>query len=192
MIHATKKLLFIYLVILITMITLASCKKKGSNDGDDGGNTAVENSLAENSFSVNGTVVKGIFAPFSSSKNGVSNCSGYPNTNCFYITFSGRGLPKTSGIYNVVWEVGNRDDAKEITVSYGNYYVDNMPKGVFSTYDAIVHFSNIPAVTQKAIVTVANGKVNVMFTNLKLYGTNDPSTGAKYTAVSVSANISAQ
>jgi hypothetical protein len=192
MAHITKKQSLVYVTILIAILTLVSCKKTNQDDNKNTDDTAVENNLTENSYSVNGTVVNGSFAPFSDITNGVSNCNGYPNTNCFYIKFSGRGLPKASGIYNIVWEVGNRDDAKEITVSYNNYYTDNLPKGIFSAYDSIVHFSNIPAVTQKAIVTVANGKVNIKFTNLKLYGTNDPSTGAKYTAVSISANISAK
>jgi hypothetical protein len=182
---------------LCVMLLAIACKKSNANSSDDdneaNGNTAVDNNLPQNTYSVNDKTTTAGFAVYSDLKsNGFSNCSGYPHTNCLYINFSGRVMPKVSGIYNIVYEIGNRDDAKEISMSYHNYYTDGMAKGIFSSYDSIVHISNIPAVTQKAIVTVENGKVNVKFTNLKLYGTNDPSTGAVYTPVSVSANVTLQ
>lgn len=182
-------------VFLCAMLLAISCKKTNSPDDDNevNGNTAVDNNLPQNTYSVNDKTTTAGFSVYSNLKsNGFSNCIGYPHTNCLYINFSGRGMPKVSGIYSIVSELGNRDDAKEISMSYHNYYTDGLAKGIFSSYDSIVHISNIPAVTQKAIVTVENGKVNIKFTNLKLYGTNDPRTGAVYTSVSVSANVTIQ
>ena len=83
MAHITKKQSLVYVTILIAILTLVSCKKTNQDDNKNTDDTAVENNLTENSYSVNGTVVNGSFAPFSDITNGVSNCNGYPNTNCF-------------------------------------------------------------------------------------------------------------
>ncbi|OJY85647.1 MAG: hypothetical protein BGP14_00445 [Sphingobacteriales bacterium 44-15] len=166
------------------MFTLVcSCKKAPSDNESRSGEN---NNLAENNFIINGTKYEANTTSYFDLNNEITSCyqinpdgyGGFDTKYCIHVFFSGKVLPIASGSYDVVFfsnlTADNNDKKLSLTIYQNN--------DAFYSFDAKTYQNPAAGVTQKATVTVANGKVNVSLTNIKLFNTS-PSP------ITLSANI---
>jgi len=175
------KRFLIYLPILLLM-AVSACKKSTPGNNGDGD----ENNLPENNFSINGTKYASNSTLYFDLNNEITSCyqinpdgyGGFDTKYCIHIFFSGKTLPTAGGTYDVVFfnnlTANNNDKKLSLTVYQNN--------DAYFSFDAKTYQNPAAGVTQKATVTVANGKVNVNLTNIKLFNT-DPAP------ITLSANI---
>jgi len=178
------KRLLIYLPILLLM-AISSCKKGNSGDNDP----KEDNDLAENNFSISGSKYAANSTSYFDLNNEIISCyqinpdgyGGFGTKYCIHIFFSGNKLPTQSATYDIVYfnnlTATNNDRKLTLTVYQNN--------DVYHSFDSKTYQHPDAGVTQKASVTVANGKVTVKLTNIKLFNESP-------TPISISANIAVQ
>ncbi len=173
----------IYLAILL--ITISSCKKEGSGEKDP----EEDNNLPENNFSISGNKYAANSTIYFDLNNEIISCyqinpdgyGGFGTKYCVHIFFSGYNLPTQGGTYDIVYfnnrTVTNNDKKLALTIYQNN--------DVYYSFDSKTYHNPDAGVTQKATVIVANGKVTVKLTNIKLFNENP-------TPITISANIVVQ
>ncbi|HRE52192.1 MAG TPA: hypothetical protein PK339_12265 [Flavitalea sp.] len=176
------KRFLIYLPILF-MIAISSCKKSTGNKEEE---EEQRNDLAENNFLINGTKYAANSTIYFDLNNEIISCyqvnpdgyGGFEKKYCIHVFFSGNTLPTQGGVYDVVFfsNLTNANNDKKLSLTvYQN-------SDAYFSFDAKTYQNPAAGVTQKATVTVANGKVTVNFTDIKLFNTSP-------TSVPISANI---
>lgn len=179
------KRFLIYLPIVLLMAVSACKKSTSENNGRD--REGEGNNLPENNFSINGTKYASNSTLYFDLNNEIISCyqinpdgyGGFGTKYCIHIFLSGKALPTAGGTYDVVFfnniTATNNDKKLSLTVYQNN--------DAFYSFDAKTYQNPAAGVTQKATVTVANGKVNVNLTNIKLFNNTSPSP------ITLSANI---
>lgn len=166
------KRFLVYLPMLL-LIAMSSCKKTSSGNDDDGGG---DNNLPENNFSINGTKYAANATSYFYLNNEITSCyqlnpdgyGGFGTNYCVHIFFSGKKLSTQGGTYDIVFfnnlTATNNDKKLSLTVYQNN--------DAFFSFDAKTYQNPAAGVTQKATVTIAEGKVTVTLTNIKLFNSN--------------------
>jgi len=179
------KRFLIYLPILF-MIAINSCKKSTDNKEEE---EEKRNDLAENNFLINGTKYAANSTIYFDLNNEIISCyqvnpdgyGGFEKKYCVHVFFSGNVLPTQGGVYDVVFFNNttkvNNDKKLSLTVYQNN--------DAYFSFDAKTYQNPSAGVTQKATVTVANGKVSVNLTDIKLFNTSP-------TPITISANIASK
>jgi hypothetical protein len=166
------KRFLVYLPVLLLAMS-GSCKKAGSDNERD---REENNDLPANNFSINGTKYAANATGYFYLNNEITSCyqlnpdgyGGFGTNYCVHIFFSGKKLPTEGGTYDVVYfnnlTATNNDKKLSLTVYQNN--------DVYYSFDAKTYQNAAAGVTQKATVTVAEGKVTVTLTNIKLFNSN--------------------
>lgn len=178
------KRFLIYLPIVLLM-AVSACKKSSSENNGRGGD-GDGNDLPENNFSINGTRYVSNSTLYFDLNNEIISCyqinpdgyGGFGTKYCIHVFFSGKLLPTAGGTYDVVF-INNLTDTNNDKKLSLTVYQNN---DAFYSFDAKTYQISAAGVTQKATVTVSDGKVNVNLTNIKLFNTNP-------TPITLSANI---